>query len=79
MRFDHHLLRSFLLIPKQFQLNKRAFQFKIVHRNYSKMSEAGYSLVQVVEKLNEFASEGLAESWDNVGLLYEPHTKRYDY
>lgn len=31
----------------------------------------------VVEKLNAFAPLRLAENWDNVGLLIEPHTPRY--
>jgi putative NIF3 family GTP cyclohydrolase 1 type 2 len=29
-------------------------------------------LSEVVAKLNLFAPESLAESWDNVGLLLEP-------
>lgn len=37
---------------------------------------AGAALNVVVEKLNEFAPENLAEKWDNVGLLIEPFTKR---
>lgn len=37
---------------------------------------AGIALSVVVEKLNEFAPENLAEKWDNVGLLIEPFTKR---
>lgn len=37
---------------------------------------AGVALSVVVEKLNEFAPENLAEKWDNVGLLIEPFTKR---
>ncbi|XP_055525241.1 NIF3-like protein 1 isoform X2 [Wyeomyia smithii] len=37
---------------------------------------AGAALAVVVEKLNDFAPENLAEKWDNVGLLIEPYTKR---
>lgn len=37
---------------------------------------AGVALNVVVEKLNDFAPENLAEKWDNVGLLIEPFTKR---
>ncbi|XP_058442809.1 NIF3-like protein 1 isoform X1 [Malaya genurostris] len=37
---------------------------------------SGAALAVVVEKLNEFAPEILAEKWDNVGLLIEPYTKR---
>lgn len=37
---------------------------------------AGIALAVIVEKLNEFAPENLAEKWDNVGLLIEPFTKR---
>lgn len=33
-------------------------------------------LKEVVKRLNNFAPTSLAESWDNVGLLVEPHTKR---
>jgi predicted component of type VI protein secretion system len=43
-------------------------------RSYSTM--AGVSLDLVVDKLNEFAPESIAEKWDNVGLLIEPYTKR---
>lgn len=39
---------------------------------------SGHSLQEVVQKLNEFAPEGLAEKWDNVGLLIEPYTVKYD-
>lgn len=37
---------------------------------------AGAALAVVVEKLNDFAPENLAEKWDNVGLLIEPYTKK---
>lgn len=40
------------------------------HRYYS------MELNDVVERLNRFASPSLAESWDNVGLLLQPYTKR---
>lgn len=33
-------------------------------------------LSEVVKRLNDLAPTTLAESWDNVGLLVEPHTKR---
>lgn len=33
-------------------------------------------LSEVVSRLNKFAPTSLAGSWDNVGLLLEPHTKR---
>ncbi|XP_064097517.1 NIF3-like protein 1 [Macrobrachium nipponense] len=33
-------------------------------------------LKEVVKRLNNYAPTSLAESWDNVGLLVEPHTKR---
>lgn len=36
------------------------------------------SLGEIVQKLNGFASEKTAESWDNVGLLIEPATPRYE-
>lgn len=35
------------------------------------------SLGEIVQKLNGFASEKSAESWDNVGLLIEPATPKY--
>ncbi|PSN38022.1 NIF3-like protein 1 [Blattella germanica] len=38
--------------------------------------KAGLPLKTVVFKLNEFAPRSLAESWDNVGLLVEPITKK---
>ncbi|KAJ9600783.1 hypothetical protein L9F63_001063, partial [Diploptera punctata] len=38
--------------------------------------EAGMPLNDVVSKLKSFASPSLAESWDNVGLLVEPVTKK---
>ena len=34
-------------------------------------------LQTTVKRLNEFAPLNLAESWDNVGLLVEPHTPRH--
>lgn len=37
------------------------------------------SLGEIVEKLNGFAGEKTAESWDNVGLLIEPATPTYVY
>lgn len=37
------------------------------------------SLGEIVEKLNRFAGEKTAESWDNVGLLIEPATPKYVY
>jgi putative NIF3 family GTP cyclohydrolase 1 type 2 len=36
----------------------------------------GLSLNDVVTKLDNFAPKSLAETWDNVGLLVEPVTKR---
>lgn len=33
-------------------------------------------LCSVVHKLEELAPVSLAESWDNVGLLVEPYTKK---
>jgi hypothetical protein len=36
----------------------------------------GLSLNNVITKLNNFAPKSLAESWDNVGLLIEPVTKK---
>lgn len=38
----------------------------------TKMS--GHTINEIVEKLNAFAPEELAEKWDNVGLLIEPYT-----
>lgn len=40
--------------------------------NSTKMS--GHTLKEIVQKLNDFAPEELAEKWDNVGLLIEPFT-----
>lgn len=34
------------------------------------------SLTSIVEKLNGFAPEKYAETWDNVGLLIEPATPK---
>lgn len=36
---------------------------------------SGVTLKFVTDKLKEFASVSLAQSWDNVGLLLEPSTK----
>jgi hypothetical protein len=36
----------------------------------------GLSLHDVIAKLDNFAPKSLAESWDNVGLLVEPVTKK---
>uniref|UniRef100_A0A182J6N0 NIF3-like protein 1 n=1 Tax=Anopheles atroparvus TaxID=41427 RepID=A0A182J6N0_ANOAO len=40
------------------------------------MQSKSASLEQVIEKLQEFAPESLAEKWDNVGLLVEPFPER---
>lgn len=37
----------------------------------------GLSLNEIITKLNDFAPLSLAEKWDNVGLLIEPHTQRF--
>lgn len=50
-------------------------QFKARSRTYSNMS--GLTLLETVQKLNEFADLELAEKWDNVGLLLQPNTPRY--
>lgn len=50
-----------------------------VTREYSVMANAdsyGLSLNDVIAKLDNFAPKSLAESWDNVGLLVEPVTKK---
>lgn len=36
----------------------------------------GLSLNDVIAKLDNFAPKSLAESWDNVGLLVQPITKK---
>lgn len=53
------------------QFHKTSYLF-----NSRKMS--GQKLSEVVQKLNDFAPESLAEKWDNVGLLIEPNTVKYD-
>uniref|UniRef100_A0AAG5DNP1 NIF3-like protein 1 n=1 Tax=Anopheles atroparvus TaxID=41427 RepID=A0AAG5DNP1_ANOAO len=40
------------------------------------MQSTSASLKQVIEKLQEFAPESIAEKWDNVGLLVEPFPER---
>jgi len=42
----------------------------------SQVRQYSMELPEVVSRLNKFAPTSLAESWDNVGLLLEPHTKR---
>lgn len=37
---------------------------------------SGVDLDVVIAKLNSYAPTSLAESWDNVGLLLEPYSKR---
>lgn len=46
--------------------------------SYKNMGDCkqGVSVKEVVSKINQFASSSLAESWDNVGLLVEPVTKK---
>lgn len=39
-------------------------------------SNCGLPLDDVITKLDSFAPKSLAESWDNVGLLVEPVTKK---
>jgi hypothetical protein len=39
-------------------------------------SNCGLSLNDMITKLDNFAPKSLAESWDNVGLLVEPVTKK---
>lgn len=48
----------------------------ITSRNFSSIKMSN-SLADIVQKLNGFASEKSAESWDNVGLLIEPATPKY--
>lgn len=36
------------------------------------------SLGEIVQKLDAFANVKTAESWDNVGLLIEPATPKYE-
>lgn len=43
----------------------------------SQVRQYSMELAEVVRRLNKFAPTSLAESWDNVGLLLEPHTKRH--
>ncbi|XP_068235256.1 NIF3-like protein 1 [Palaemon carinicauda] len=43
---------------------------------YSQRSYYSMDLQEVVKRLNNLAPTSLAESWDNVGLLLEPHSKR---
>lgn len=63
-------MNSFIKLKNLTQLPKRTlntqFSEEIVNMD----------LKSVVEKLNFFAPLRLAESWDNVGLLIEPHTPR---
>lgn len=48
----------------------------LIGRKFSSSNMAN-SLGEIVHKLNGFASEKVAESWDNVGLLIEPATPKY--
>lgn len=56
----------------------KLYGFYKAHK-YSTMTNArncGFSLTNVVKKLDNFAPKSLAEHWDNVGLLVEPVTKK---
>lgn len=56
----------------------KLYGFYTTHK-YSTMTSArncGLSLNDVVKKLDNFAPKSLAETWDNVGLLVEPVTKK---
>lgn len=77
-------LNSFLEIQFVWMFNFYKSRGNITNVNAAKTSTAipivrrmaGAALAVVVEKLNDFAPENLAEKWDNVGLLIEPYTKR---
>lgn len=56
-------------------LNSHQFHKTSYLLNSRKMS--GQKLSEVIQKLNDFAPESLAEKWDNVGLLIEPYTVKY--
>ncbi|XP_042205848.1 NIF3-like protein 1 [Homarus americanus] len=43
---------------------------------YLQFRQYSMNLSEVVKRLNSLASTSLAESWDNVGLLLEPHSKK---
>lgn len=62
-----HLIKP---VIKQHQLHQ--FHKSTYLLNSTKMS--GQNLNEIIEKLNDFAPESLAEKWDNVGLLIEPYT-----
>lgn len=51
----------------------------VLRRDYSNLGRdglAGMTLNQIVKRLEAWAPRGLAESWDNVGLLVEPVTTK---
>ena len=56
----------------------KLYHFYTAHK-YSTMtnpSNCGLPLDDVITKLDSFAPKSMAESWDNVGLLVEPVTKK---
>lgn len=57
-------------------LSKTFKDIHVQHLRFLSSNKMPLQLSQVVEKLNSFAPENLAESWDNVGLLIEPNTQR---
>lgn len=73
---------SRVLLRKQIHINftnNYLNILKLCERNISSMEgekTEGVSLSFVTQKLQEFASTSLAESWDNVGLLLEPANQK---
>lgn len=52
------------------------YQVVLVALDYYQLQHLGMLLKQVLTKLEQIAPLALAESWDNVGLLVEPHQAR---